>query len=1124
MNRPLLKPSFFVAATHALRRIAAGAAVFAAGLLTACGGGSGTLEAQLQPQAASPNVANVVSDTSSAGWVMEGDFATASGYLSKSAKVLRSSGSGAAKAEFALKIPQRGQYEVFVWWPQNLADAGTVDITVEHHEGRQTLAKDQRTGGGEWQSLGTYFFDSATAGAVVMRSQAGVRLYVDAVRLQRVEARAGISAMAFSADKLPVGLKDEPYLAQLGSRGGVPPYVYSVTSGELPPGLALDGVAGEISGRAAYAGEFSFTLQSRDAKGKSSLQSFTLYIGASAGSASDAPGMAPRPPGPARTKQSLAPTAAPELSGLLTIVSGMAEGEWRRVNLNNFSSVWTPADLRPMLDQSNPPPSAIIGAWSGFAWDANRAALLLYGGGHANYRGNDVYLWRASTQLWERASLPSAMAQSSLGHWNAIDGVDKAPASAHTYDNTIFLPILDRMLVFGGAADANGGHYLTQTAAGTTRSTGPYLFDPSRAHPDKVGGSTGSHVQRVAPYPDIVGGNMWSNRESWLNSSAASTPPVETLSNGCTGYAVENGRDVVYMRTESRLYRYEINALNNPAADVWKAAGRYYFGGSGDTSTCGYDFVRKIFLSTHSTQPFIFWNLANPGPANLDTLVTPTDPTGEFPTLLSSGNIRLRTCGLEFDPVRNDFKLWCGDGRVWTVTPPPVASATGWTIVKGSTPLGSVPSESLGTGILGKWKYVPNLDVFLGLADWVQGNIWIYKPRGWVNPASGTNLLPSVSIAAPLEGASSLVGANIAVSALAADGDGSVTKVEFFADGAKFGESLSAPYGTVWSGASVGAHSITAVATDNAGATKTSAPINITVNPIVLNAPPTVALVRPSAGLSVSLGVPITIEATASDSDGTVSRVEFFAGVSKIGESMASPYTMVWTSPPLGGSTITAVAFDNVGASSTSAPASVTVTAAPGSAGSVTLQRGVTPGSLVADTYLSGYHKTLNFGATTNLQDQFSTYPSLLRFAIFQSEGGPVPNGARITSAVLSVYKYTSYDMVYALHRVLQPWSESAATWNLRLSGTTWATAGANGVDTDIAAVPDATASTNFNPGWINFDVTSSVQQVSLQATPINHGWRLKGAGGNASGLKQMYSSEFNGTPTLRPKLVITYE
>ena len=36
----------------------------------------------------------------------------------------------------------------------------------------------------------------------------------------------------------------------------------------------------------------------------------------------------------------------------------------------------------------------IILAWSGFTWDPNRGDLLLYGGGHANYSGNDVYRWR----------------------------------------------------------------------------------------------------------------------------------------------------------------------------------------------------------------------------------------------------------------------------------------------------------------------------------------------------------------------------------------------------------------------------------------------------------------------------------------------------------------------------------------------------------------------------------------------------------------------------------------------------------------------------------------------------------------------------------------------------------
>ena len=845
-----------------------------------------------------------------------------------------------------------------------------------------------------------------------------------------------VSALAFASDNLPIGLKDEPYSTQIDLTGGIPPYSYELVEGELPPGLALDPRSGEISGRPARSGEFSFTLSSRDSGKTTSRQAYTLLIDESAGTASEAPGMAPRSGGPRPSRLALTSTGAPDLSALQTIVAGMAEGEWRRVNLNQFSSVWTPAALRPLLGLSNPNPSTIILAWSSFGWDPNRAALLLYGGGHANYRGNDTYLWRASTQLWERASLPSEMIQTpTKGFWNAIDGVANAPASAHTYDNTIFLPLLDRLLVLGGAVDSTGGPYFTETAAGTSRYTGPYLFDPARAHPDKVGGSTGSHVKRVAPYAEVVGGNMWSNRESWLNASTLSTPPDEVLSNGCTGYAVENGRDTVYVRSAGRLFRYVINDLNNPAADTWTNVGRYYYGGSGDQSTCAYDPVRKIFVSSHISHPFIFWNLATPGFDNRDTLVTPTDPSGEFPTLLASGAIKLSRCAFEFDPIRNHFTLWCGDGRVWTLTAPQIASATGWTIVKAPAPVGLVPTESLGTGILGKWKYIPNLDVFMGLADSVLGNIWLYKPVGWVNPTgpvsppSVGNLPPSVSISAPAVGANFTVGTGIAISAAAADSDGRVDKVEFFSSGVKIGQSLLAPFGMVWSGSLVGTHVLTAVATDDRGTSTTSGARTITVSPP--------------------------------------------AGV--------------------GGNT-------------------------------VTLQRGLTPQTTVRDTYLSSYHKTLNFGASTVVMDQFSYYPSLLRFAIFQSEGGPVPNGARITSAVLSLYKYTFYDMTYGLHRLLQDWSESGATWNMRQSGVAWNVAGAGGLGTDIGATAEATASTNFNPGWVSFDLGASVQRMSLSTSPANFGWRLIGTSGYISGLKKFYSSDFMTAPDLRPKLVITYE
>ena len=40
----------------------------------------------------------------------------------------------------------------------------------------------------------------------------------------------------------------------------------------------------------------------------------------------------------------------------------------------------------------------------------------------------------------------------------------------------------------------------------------------------------------------------------------------------------------------------------------------------------------------------------------------------------------------------------------------------------------------------------------------------------------------------------------------------------------------------------------------------------------------------------------VTIEVDASDSDGTVSKVEFFEGENKLGEATTSPYRFTWTS------------------------------------------------------------------------------------------------------------------------------------------------------------------------------------------------------------------------------------
>ena len=58
----------------------------------------------------------------------------------------------------------------------------------------------------------------------------------------------------------------------------------------------------------------------------------------------------------------------------------------------------------------------------------------------------------------------------------------------------------------------------------------------------------------------------------------------------------------------------------------------------------------------------------------------------------------------------------------------------------------------------------------------------------------------------------------------------------------------------------------------------------------------------------------IAIAANASDPDGSVAKVEFFNGATKLGEDTTAPYSYDWTDVPVGSYSITARATDNLGA------------------------------------------------------------------------------------------------------------------------------------------------------------------------------------------------------------------
>src|SRR5579863_7536974 len=185
---------------------------------------------------------------------------------------------------------------------------------------------------------------------------------------------------------------------------------------------------------------------------------------------------------------------------------------------------------------------------------------------------------------------------------------------------------------------------------------------------------------------------------------------------------------------------------------------------------------------------------------------------------------------------------------------------------------------------------------------------------------------PTVSLTSPANGAT--VSGTVAVTASASD-NVSVASVQFQLDGANLGPTdVAAPYVYSWDSTRIanGTHSLSAIATDSAGNTATSATIKVMVNnPTKDTTPPTVSITAPANGAKVS-GI-VAVTANASDNV-SVASVQFeIDGVNAGAADLAAPYAYSWdtSKSPNGPHTVKAVATDGAGNSTTSATVTVTI-------------------------------------------------------------------------------------------------------------------------------------------------------------------------------------------------------
>lgn len=307
--------------------------------------------------------------------------------------------------------------------------------------------------------------------------------------------------------------------------------------------------------------------------------------------------------------------------------------------------------------------------------------------------------------------------------------------------------------------------------------------------------------------------------------------------------------------------------------------------------------------------PLITYNQPAPDPtqaANRDQLT----PNVSITRNVSSGIFN----GVSETSYTHDFSPADTEWAVGDLANYATLTYTNWEAAGGGNPVINLPGKQL---VL----HLKTDDIYLSIKFTYLGGHFAGGFTYDRSTPAAANVPPTVSITSPVNGAAFTAPAIVPITTSAQDSDGGVTNVAFF-DGATFLGQVASPPFNYTANLAPGAHPLTAVATDNLGATGTSAVVNVTVN--AGNLPPSVTITNPVENASISGSANFNVQASATDSDGTVTNVQFFDGTNSLGNKATSPYNLS-VRPGLGLHTLTAVASDNLGATATSAPVHISI-------------------------------------------------------------------------------------------------------------------------------------------------------------------------------------------------------
>jgi hypothetical protein len=195
-----------------------------------------------------------------------------------------------------------------------------------------------------------------------------------------------------------------------------------------------------------------------------------------------------------------------------------------------------------------------------------------------------------------------------------------------------------------------------------------------------------------------------------------------------------------------------------------------------------------------------------------------------------------------------------------------------------------------------------------------------------INSGGGPLPLPGAppNILSPSNNQTFPAGSNITITSDRGGATWTISRIEFYANGNLLGSDTTAPHEFTWNNVPSGSYSLTARAISPTRAPATSAPVTIEVLPAPGNSSPSVNIISPANGAHFDAPTTVTITASAADSDGSVSSVQFFVNGDPIGTDSSAPYSVDWPGIEDGHIyVLTARARDNQNAERSSNPVTI---------------------------------------------------------------------------------------------------------------------------------------------------------------------------------------------------------